>query len=199
MKYQIVVLDEPILIVEGSVKKEDGYCWDKYHNKIISPEENLSATINDSDYFCKIIGGIEDKPHLDFTKLSKDELINIGYVNVEKEVFELLGIPEDCLDNEDWDKIQFGIECFKQCKKLFGYSKHDVISAYYEGGNDGALFERECGDYDDLEIINQAHINSQNDAKDFIDTLDDIKIFNVEVEHNFEKNIIFVTKILYRE
>ena len=102
--FQIVKYKEGWILLEKmtSVPPDaDYYCYDTYSNKIVTPEENSKAGINEADYFEKIVAAtknlnlpIED---LTFISYSKEEFHN-------KQFKEITGFDTV----EEWNAYELG-------------------------------------------------------------------------------------------
>jgi hypothetical protein len=63
---------------------------------------------------------------------------------------------------------------FQKALELMGdkkFSEEDMLKAYNQGGNDGASHESACGDYDSYEEIEEAGQESEQNEKEFIQSL----------------------------
>jgi len=74
------------------------------------------------------------------------------------------------------------------------FTKRDMIAAYHDGSNSGAEYESSCGDYDDLEVINEAHRYVENQEREFIQSLSQPKSW--EVEYKEENGVYKVLSVI---
>lgn len=132
--YKLIQLQNQwILVIDRNVLKEDGWCYDMYSKKIITPEENLKATPNAADYYCRIIAGIETLPLI---KFDNDELTNkVGYVDIDKKRQKVLNKYAGILSKsnhspEEIDKITerdyYGLYQGFQIAELINENKYSL-------------------------------------------------------------------------
>jgi hypothetical protein len=73
---------------------------------------------------------------------------------------------------------------FQKALEILGdkkFSEDDMLKAYNQGGNDGASYESFCGDHDSYEQMEEAQQESEQNEKEFIQSLQQTE-WNVEIE-----------------
>jgi len=137
----------------------------------------------------------------DFSLLSEEDAKRIGWFDVEKLASEYANKE---LNEEYTSKAgNFYVfsssyeEGFQKALELTSdrrFTESDMIKAYHWGTNAGASFESSCGDYDNSEVIHQAHEFADAEEKEFIKSLSEPKSW--EVEYKEENGVYKITKIL---
>ncbi len=204
MNVKLVLLPNLSIIVSDEEIKQGDYFIDLYRESYRKPylcdigSANvfvLTKEINFPIQCCKkIIAGHLTLPEIDYSLLSINEQKKLGIFNVEKEVKTLLNVPNKHLDNEDWDKINFGVDCFNLAQvlnnKKLGTEAAELLLIQLSE----FIMTPKMRNLYDLDY-KQWVIRRDKFIYNTINTIINIKIYNIEIEMNNLTNIDILSGI----
>lgn len=190
MKLQLIMLPNPILVSDEEIK-EGCSCYHIEHKKVgkfelsklsepvLNYDDDGAKALVSLEYCKKTIAGIPELPSIDFSILSEEDCKKIGWVDVEKLATDNeCGLPDsnskDDMMNATLIYERYGgfIKGFKAAQSLNEkkFSEDDMIRLAIRCWNIASKPEH------------GATYNVNKIAKEFIQSLSQPKVFDVEVE-----------------
>jgi hypothetical protein len=128
------------------------------------------------------IATTQESPHKRLSKQNCDEIF--GIVNLDKLVQDYMEqFKNPMLKNyRIGEAFNDGFNKAMELNKDKLFTVEDMISAYHQGTNDGASYESACGDHDSYEQMKEARKESEDDYSYFIESLQQPKEIEVDVE-----------------
>lgn len=193
IKYQLILLDNPIIISDEKLTFFKGYCYGTNVNNDWKIDVHGCASSDLGWSHPKVIAGYKDLPYIDYSNLSDEEMIKIG--QIEKLAMEKLKYK--------WSHLyQFGYPKLIYPSNYLNELNSEKVEIYEsllnKKNNDNILealkhFAAESGSIDgDIDVGSPASCYKWTTK--YIESLSEPKKYDVEVEIN--ENFVRILKLL---